>query len=90
MKTFQVYELHAFIEDDTGGRRPFHLNISKPRPTEGHDDYHCIVASAELYKRPINIYGVDEKQAYQLSFDFVRSVLEGRRIVDKDGNEVHM
>ena len=87
---FQVYELDAFIQGAGGSLRPFYLHVSVPRSTEGQESHHCIIQAPELFKKAIKIYGADAKQARQLSLYIVRSVLEGRRIVDKDGNEVHI
>jgi len=78
------YELNAFIEEH-GQRKSFYLKISEPRQSMEADDYFCCVHAPELFKRDKDIFGVDEKQAKELAFEFVKSFLNGKRIVDEKG-----
>ena len=83
----ESYELDAFVEQD-GVRRPFHLRISEPERTSGGEDCFCRVAAPLLLGKEKNIYGVDEKQARTLAFQFIRELLGELRLVEGTGRPV--
>jgi hypothetical protein len=78
-------EIHGVVEDEEG-RRPFMLRISEPRRTDA-GDYFCSVdlAAVAAVGEGVRIYGVDSEQAQRLSLDFVRKMLAGKKLFDKNG-----
>lgn len=83
------YEIDAFV-DDEGKRKPFYLRISNPVKTEGEDDYYCQVHAPFLFKKDKSIYGVDKEQARALAMQFVKQILGDKRLIDQDGNPMHL
>lgn len=82
-----LYQFNAFIEED-GQKKPFVLVISDARKSDDADDYFCTVHAPALFKRDKNIHGVDSDQACELAMNFVRSLIEGKRLIDSTGNPV--
>lgn len=78
------FELHAFIEDG-GTKKPFYLRISAPSKAADAEDCYCRIHAPELFTKDKDIFGMDEQQAKALAFDFVRSLLGGKRLVDAKG-----
>jgi hypothetical protein len=83
------YELDAFLED-SGQRTPFHLRISAPEKTKGEDDYFCRVHAPVLFTDDKQIFGIDEDQARELALQFVKSMLAGKKLVDRNGREIDL
>jgi hypothetical protein len=78
----QSYEVQGFLED-AGTRSVFFLRVTGP--FYGDSDYFCQVHAPTLLSKDTNIYGVDGEQAKALAIDFVKSLLEGRKLVDDQG-----
>ncbi|WP_369944441.1 hypothetical protein [Xanthomonas medicagonis] len=78
--------IDAFI-DRNGSVEPFFLEISEPVPSID-DDFYCVVHMPGILKRDGKIFGIDAVQARQLAVDFVNSMLDGAKIVDRDGGVV--
>ena len=85
-----TFEIDAFVVAPDGMRRTFHLRISEPTKTEGEDEYSCLVHAPALFERDKAIFGVDPEQALQLAVQFVKSLLGGARIIDRDGSEIQL
>jgi hypothetical protein len=83
------YELDAFLED-AGQRVPFRLRISAPEKTKGEDDYFCRVHAPALFADDKQIFGIDEEQAHELAVQFVKSLIAGKRLVDRNGREIDL
>jgi hypothetical protein len=83
------FELHAFVEDGST-RKPFYLRISEPSKASDAQDYFCRVHAPALLGEDKNIFGVDEVQAKALAFDFIRSLLIDKRLVDKRGEAIEL
>ena len=79
-------DIDCFIED--GGKIfPFSLKISKPTQNESlEDEYYCQVDAPYLFKTPKNIAGIDEKQSLELAKQFIETLIEGKKLIDKNGN----
>lgn len=74
-----------------GKEEKFILNISAPEFDIEEEDYYCIVVCPIVLRRPSRIIGVDARQAFCLSLDFVSRLLAGRYIVlDSHGTEVNL
>lgn len=83
------FKLDAFIEE--GGRRvPFSLSVSAPCKDQDGVAYYCEIRAPKLFRNPKKIYGADETQARELSAGFVLSFLQGRRLLDKDGQVLNL
>jgi hypothetical protein len=80
------YELNAFIQENDE-TKPFSLKISAPTQSPD-EDYFCSIHAPELFKKDKVIHGVDAKQAKELAINFVKSMLAGKQIVDKEGRPV--
>ncbi len=83
------FELHAFIDDD-GTTKPFYLRISQPSKVADAEDYVCRVHAPDLFKNDKEIFGVDKAQAETLAFDFVRSVLGTKRLLNEKGEVIKL
>lgn len=82
-----VYEINAFLEDDTG-KHLFYLKISEPIRGETGEDYYCNVHAPLLFKEDKRIYGVDQNQAKSLALQFVKQMVVGKRLVDGTGKPI--
>ena len=85
----ESFEFSGYIEQN-GGRQPFYLRISEPRPVPEAEDFSCLVHAPHLFKTDKTIFGIDSKQARGLALQFVESLIEGRRITDRAGNPVKL
>lgn len=81
-----MIEIDAFIDDDE--KSPFHLRISSPKKVEKTEDWYCRVHAPSLFKRDKDIFGIDEEQAEQLAIRFVKLLLDGKRLIDNDGEPI--
>ena len=82
-------ELDVFVEED-GQRKPFTLLIEAPVKSPGAEDYFCCIHAPELFKKEKNIHGVDATQASELAIKFVKDMLAGKRLIDKDGKTINL
>jgi hypothetical protein len=82
-------EIKAFL-DEGGSRKPFYLRISKASRAKANGDYYCRVHAPELFDRDKDIFGIDKEQARELAIQFVTSMLAGKKLVDKNGEEVRL
>lgn len=80
------FTLDIYIEEN-GKRRPFHLWISAPRESSHAGEYYCRIHAPVLFKRDKDIFGIDQKQAHELSIEFIKRLLADRRLIDKEGEE---
>ena len=81
----KVKEIRGLMEDETG-RRPFILRISKPQKSPG-GDYFCVIdlPAIAAVGDGLKIFGIDAKQAAELSLDFIRKVLSTKRLLHDNG-----
>ena len=77
-----IYELRAFLEEG-GQRKPFYLRISKPQASRGDDGFSCRIHAPELFNSDKEIFGADAQQASLLAWQFAKSLLEGKGLVDE-------
>jgi hypothetical protein len=82
-----IYEINAFLEDDTG-KRPFYLKISEPTRSETGEDYYCNIHAPLLFKDDKRIYGVNKDQSRSLALEFVRQMVAEKRLVDRRGKPI--
>jgi hypothetical protein len=80
-----VFELDGVL-DEGGHRKSLQVVVSGPWQAEGEDDYFCRVHAPVLLNHDKYIYGVDSEQAKSLAIGFVRSLLQGKRVIDAKGN----
>ena len=82
------YHFEGSAEGDDGLHVPFSLIISDPR-IDG-DDIFCMVECPVVRERAFKIHGASEKQARELSFEFISSMIEHyvRALYDKNGEKV--
>ena len=83
-----MLEIDAFIDDDE--KSPFHLRISSPTKVDKSADWYCRVHAPSLFKTDKDIFGFDEEQAEQLAIRFVKSLLDGKRLIDSDGESIEL
>ena len=81
-----MLEIDAFVDDDE--KSPFHLRISSPKKAEKTGAWYCRVHAPSLFETGKDIFGVDEEQAEQLAIRFVKSLLNGKRLIDSDGEAI--
>jgi hypothetical protein len=68
---------------------PITVSISAPIPSdEMEEEYFCRVHAPALIGRGRNIFGIDGSQAQDLAVQFVKSLLGGKRLVDKNRNPI--
>lgn len=82
-------KVDAFVEEK-GRRVPFSLRITEPRKSDGEEEYYCEICAPKLFQNTKNIYGVDKSQAKNLALEFVKSLLKGRRLFDKNGRVIRV
>jgi hypothetical protein len=82
-----VVEIDGFLETD-GTREPFSARVSAPRITGKTREYSCSVHAPALFKKDKQIFGIDGAQAQELAVQFLKSMLEGRHLVGKDGKPI--
>ena len=82
----KTVEINGFIEE-SGKTTSFHVKIHPPKINES-GSYYCLIESTDIFTKPMHIFGVDEKQAAELSLNLVRSILSDRKIVDEHGNKL--
>ena len=81
------YELHAF-EGEGEDRKPFYLQISPPSFSPDLECYSCRVHAPSLFANDKRAHGIDADQARSLAIRLVEIVLDGRKIVDSDGEPI--
>jgi len=86
--TEQFLEINAFLEDNKHFE-PLHIKIYAPTQTQHQPDYSCLVHAPLLLGSDKKIYGIDEDQAKSLAVGFVKSLLEGKKVVDNNGEPVN-
>jgi hypothetical protein len=76
---------------DEGEQKPFVLRRSAPKKSRA-GDYYCIIDLEALptVGRNVKIYGINASQAKQLSNQFIRKMLAGRRLIRKNGRPVRL
>lgn len=82
-------KVDAFV-DEEGKRVPFVLKITEPRKSDEEKDYYCEIFAPKLFQNTKKIYGVNESQAKELALEFVKSLLNGRPLFDKDGKVISL
>lgn len=84
-----IFSFDAFAEGGGGDVAPFSLRVVEPMYDEGHG-FFCRVECPFLREKPFMIFGVDGKQACELSISFVRQSIEdvGAKLIDNDGNQI--
>jgi len=86
-----IYRVSAFARREDGTVQPFLAEVSAPEDT-GKGDSVCSVSCPYLRAKPFSIYGIDDKQAIELSRRFIESNLEHMNVclVDADGSPVEL
>ena len=82
-----VVKVDAFVEEQ-GRRVPFSLRITEPRKCDGEEEYYCEIYAPKLFQNTKNIYGANKSQAKNLALQFVKSLLKGRCLFDKNGRVI--
>jgi hypothetical protein len=86
-----IYRVSAFARSGDGAVQPFLVEISAPEDT-GEGDSVCSVSCPYLRAKPFSIFGVDHRQALELSRRFIVSNLDHMNVclADADGNPVEL
>ncbi len=81
-------EIRGILEDEEG-QRPFVLRRSAPKRSRA-GDYFCVIDLGAVATIPRNakIYGISASQAKELSNEFVRKMLAGKRLTRKNGKRI--
>lgn len=76
---------------DAEGRKPFVLRRSAPQKSKA-GDYFCVVdlAAVPTVGKNVKIFGISAKQAKELSNEFVRKMLAGKRLIRKNGRPIEL
>jgi hypothetical protein len=82
-------EITGFLKTERA-IEPFIARISAPRPSSDGSDFCCSVHAPALVKRDKDIFGASAEQARKLALQFLRSMLEGKNIVDKGGRKIDL
>jgi hypothetical protein len=83
------FELNGFLKTERG-IEPFVARISAPKASTDSLDYSCTVHAPVLARRDKEIFGATADKARQLALQFLRSLLEGKNLVDKTGKKVEL
>lgn len=84
----EAIRVDAYIESEDV-LEPISVKISAPIPSgETEEEYFCRVHAPALMGRDRDIFGIDGGQAQDLAVQFVKSLLGGKRFVDKDRNPI--
>jgi hypothetical protein len=83
------FELTGFLKTERG-IEPFLARISAPKPSTDSLDYSCTVHAPAVARRDKDIFGATADKARQLALQFLRSLLEGKNLVDKGGRKVDL
>lgn len=80
-------ELTGFLKTERA-IEPFVARISAPKPSPEGTDFSCCVHAPLLAKRDKEIFGASAEQARKLALQFLKSILEGKNLVDKAGRKI--
>lgn len=84
----KALEIVGFLEAD-GIREPFLARITEPKASAaGSQEYSCLVHAPALFEKDKKIFGVDADQARELAIQFLKAMLEGKRLTDKAGRPI--
>lgn len=85
----EFFRFEAYAEKENGSVVPLAVWISQPE-FDGDICCYCLVICPFIRLKPFFIFGVDEKQARELSFEFIRSLIlhKSQRILDSSGREI--
>lgn len=67
---------------------PWEAKVSAPVPDQNWKDYYCVIYAPPYIVRRQTVRGVTPAQATELAMRVLKSVVEGRTMIDKEGNEV--
>lgn len=82
-------ELSGFLKTERA-IVPFVARISAPKASADGTDFSCSVHVPALVKRDKEIFGASAEQARRLALHFLKSLLEGKNLVDKGGRKVDL
>jgi hypothetical protein len=80
----------AFDGTLVGGEQPIpvEVRISAPVPDPQWRDYYCVLYAPPYVVRRQTVRGVTPQQAKTLALRLLRGVVDGRTMIDKEGNAV--
>ena len=79
-----LLDISAFLEYEKENI-PFSLKITQPIKSSDSEDYYCCIHAPFLFEGVKKVFGIDKAQASELSIQFVRNLLAGKKIVKVDG-----
>jgi hypothetical protein len=82
-----VFELHAFLEED-GHQKPLYVRIEPP--SQGQLGDCCRIHAPLLLKSDKDIFGVDPDQARSNAILVIKILLDGKKVVDSEGKPVRL
>jgi hypothetical protein len=83
------FELKGFLKTERG-IEPFLARISAPKASSDSLDFSCTVHAPAVARRDKEIFGATADKARQLALHFLRSLLEGKNLVDQAGRKVEL
>ena len=81
-----IFAFSAFVRGKDGSLNDFNVDIFNPRDS-GLGDSVCTVSCPLLRTKPVEIYGVDHEQAFQLAHRYIEINLDAGALalVDREG-----
>lgn len=81
-----LFSLVAFVLDADGSRTELH--IASPLRNQGSGEYSCRLYAPALLSGEKFIIGVDPESTFRSAVQLVQTLLDGRRVVDPQGNDL--
>jgi len=83
----KLLEIKGFLSDGLT-KKCLYLRIDKPVQIQDTGDYYCRIHCPVFFKTHKDIFGIDEHQAYDLAVSFIKSILGGRKMIDRHSKEI--
>ena len=64
--------------------------LSAPKPSTDGTDFSCSVHAPAVIRRDKEIFGASAEQARKLALHFLKSMLEGKNLVDRGGRRIEL
>jgi hypothetical protein len=84
-----ILKIEGFLHDGDI-REPFVARISAPKRSGRRQEYSCSIHAPALFKKDKLIFGVDAAQAQELAVQFLKSMLDGKHLTQKNGRRVDL
>src|SRR3954471_4313462 len=78
----EAFELSGFLKTERG-IEPFVARVSAPKASADGADFSCSVHAPAVIRRDKEIFGSNAEAARKLALHFLKSMLEGKNLVDR-------